>query len=119
MNPLVLTLTLQLVGSTPTIPSATQPVVQDTRSGDRWFAEDKLKHAFMSIAVVGFTHAGARTVGFDRSSSTMLGISAGVSAGIGKEIYDRKRGRPFSFRDLIYDAVGITLGALIVRNTRP
>ena len=84
---------------------------------DRWFGEDKLKHLFTSTAVVGFGHATARTV-VSSEEAVIPAVLGGVAAGLWKEWYDRRRGRPFSGRDLLYDAVGVALGAALVSRAR-
>jgi uncharacterized protein YfiM (DUF2279 family) len=117
MNPLALILATSLL---PGPAAATQPlpVWIGTRPRDAWIAEDKLKHGFMSLAVVGFTQAAARTAGFDRSTTVTMGVAVGAMAGLGKEWYDRKQGRPFSYRDLIWDSIGLAAGAWLAGNLR-
>jgi len=117
MNPLALILTMSLLPATASV-SRPLPVAVGTRPRDAWIAEDKLKHGFMSLAVVGFTQASARTVDFDQSAAAVMGVAAGAIAGLGKEWYDRKSGRPFSYRDLIWDSIGIAAGAWLARNVR-
>lgn len=85
---------------------------------DRWFAEDKLKHAFSSIAALNFAFAGARTAGLRDESAIIAAALSGAAAGIWKEVHDRRRGRPFSSRDLVWDGVGLALGVLLVSNAR-
>jgi uncharacterized protein YfiM (DUF2279 family) len=85
---------------------------------DRWFAEDKVKHAMMSIAVVNFAHAGARFVGLQDERAVVIAALSGVAAGIWKEAFDQRMGRPFSGRDLVWDALGISLGLALVSNAR-
>jgi uncharacterized protein YfiM (DUF2279 family) len=110
MNTLTLLLALTL---------STQAPPQTPRERDRWLAEDKLRHAFASMAVVGFAHAGARVVGIDGTPAVLIGISTSAAAGIWKELHDRRSGRVFSLKDLVWDAMGITLGAVLVANVRP
>jgi hypothetical protein len=85
---------------------------------DRWFAEDKLKHAMMSMAAVNFTYAGARFVGLQDDSALITAALAGAAAGIWKEAHDQRIGRPFSARDLVWDALGIGIGLVLVSNAR-
>lgn len=84
---------------------------------DAWFAEDKMKHMLTSTAVVGFAHAGARLV-TDTKTAVVVAVAAGAAAGIWKEIHDRKIGRIFSKRDLVWDALGIGLGVVVVSQAR-
>jgi uncharacterized protein YfiM (DUF2279 family) len=48
----------------------------------------------------------------------VIGVSSSALAGLWKEWHDRSIGRPFSYRDLVWDAVGVTVGAIIVDNVR-
>lgn len=93
-----------------------EPVWQE--QPDPWFAEDKLKHAFSSVAAVNFAYAGARTAGLRDESAVLAAALSGAAAGIWKELYDRRRGRAFSSRDLLWDAVGLGLGVLMISNAR-
>jgi uncharacterized protein YfiM (DUF2279 family) len=85
---------------------------------DRWIAEDKLKHAFTSIAAVNFAYAGARLAGFDDAAAIIVAATSGAAAGIWKEIHDHRAGRSFSGRDLLWDGVGLGLGVLLVSRVR-
>lgn len=40
------------------------------------------------------------------------GVIVALLAGIGKEIYDRKKGGVFDFNDILADAAGILVGAV-------
>ena len=118
MNPLLLVLAMNLQPVSGLAPNTVRTSIAQSRPTDAWFGQDKLMHAFMSTAVVGFASAGARTVGLNKSESFVIGVSSSVLAGLWKEWRDRRIGRPFSYRDLVWDAVGITVGAIIVDNVR-
>src|SRR5687768_7807282 len=113
---LVLALNLQPPGIAVVNHSMTLRPGQEQPYPDAWFAQDKLQHAFMSMAVVGFAHATARVVGIENSGAVVIGVSSSAAAGLWKEWHDRRIGRPFSYRDLLWDALGITAGAFIVNN---
>ena len=83
---------------------------------DAWLGTDKFQHFAMSYAITAFAFAGARSL-FDDDASLGLAIAAGSAAGLLKEFYDRSRGRPFSKRDLAWDAAGVALGFIMVRQT--
>ena len=85
---------------------------------DAWFAEDKMRHLAMAFAATTFAHAAGRAAGMDAGSATAAGAAAAVAASVGKEIFDRRAGGIFSVRDLVWDAVGIALGVLMVGNAR-
>jgi uncharacterized protein YfiM (DUF2279 family) len=83
---------------------------------DRWFGEDKFKHLAFSYMLTVGTFGAARLVA-DHDASLTLAAIAGVAAGVGKEIYDRRTNGP-SARDLIWDAVGIAAAVLIAQETK-
>ena len=84
---------------------------------DDWFGQDKFKHFAMSYMITATSFSATRVVA-DKDASIGTGIALGVAAGILKEVYDRRDRRRFSFRDLLWDAAGITTGVLIARQTR-
>ena len=85
---------------------------------DPWIAEDKVKHFFTSFVVTSLSASGARLAGADRSTSMHVGIAVGASAGVGKEVSDVRSTGIFSYRDLIWDVLGIAAAAVIVDFTR-
>ncbi|HEX7050560.1 MAG TPA: hypothetical protein VF188_10190 [Longimicrobiales bacterium] len=104
--PLVLTFHLSIGGGS----AAPEP--------DRWFAEDKLKHFFMSFAATNLAYGAARTAGLGKGAAVLAaGLGAGA-AGVGKELYDREHGGPFSHRDLVWDGLGIGAGLVLAVHTR-
>ncbi|MEX2284444.1 MAG: hypothetical protein WEE89_18285 [Gemmatimonadota bacterium] len=119
MNAVLLVLALNLhPGNASVSQRVDRSVNQEQRYPDEWFAQDKLQHAFMSMAVVGFAHAGARLVGIEKTGAVVVGVSSSAISGLWKEWHDRRIGRPFSYRDLVWDALGIAAGALVMDNVR-
>jgi uncharacterized protein YfiM (DUF2279 family) len=105
--PLLLTFRLTFSGAAP-VPT----------TPDRWFAEDKVQHLFLSFAVTNLTNGTARLVGIDRGPAQVTaGLTAGA-AGIGKELYDASTGGHFSFKDLVWDGAGIAAGLTLVSHAR-
>ena len=84
---------------------------------DAWFGDDKLKHFAMSYVITAGSFSAARLVA-DRDASVTTGIALGVAAGILKEVYDKRDRRRISVKDLFWDALGITAGAVIAKQTR-
>lgn len=85
---------------------------------DRWFAEDKFQHFFLSMAITNLSYGTARLVGIDRGPATVAaGLTAGA-AGIGKEIWDGRQGGHFSLKDLAWDGAGIATGLVLVSQAR-
>lgn len=87
-------------------------------ASDRWFAEDKLKHFFVSYAATGLSFAIARTAGLDGSDARRAAVVAAAAAGLGKEFVDRGRGHGFSVRDLVWDGAGIAAAWALASHVR-
>lgn len=83
---------------------------------DRWFGEDKLKHFFVSFAATNFAFSAARSTGLDRTPALATAATGTAVVGVGKEWRDRRAGRPFSYKDLSWDALGIVAGVLLLAN---
>jgi uncharacterized protein YfiM (DUF2279 family) len=91
------------------------PEREPDRSGDRWFARDKAYHFVASAVIQGAGHSVLRAAGAEyREASLAAGVLT-LSAGVGKELWDRSQGRYFSWKDLAADAMGGTTGAVAVR----
>jgi uncharacterized protein YfiM (DUF2279 family) len=133
MNPLALAMAGLLFGSglagldspaarPATVVAESRPVAQALASvapvmRDPWLGQDKAQHLFMSFALTTMTFGVARATGM--RSRTALPVSAGVTlaAGIAKEMDDRRQGRFFSARDLVFDLLGIGLGLTLASYT--
>ena len=84
---------------------------------DAWLAEDKLRHFTLSFAATQLAYGGARVL-LQPDAATAAAATAAFGLGIAKEIRDRRRGGPFSWRDLVWDAAGVLLGVALVRQIR-
>lgn len=87
--------------------------------GDRWFGVDKAKHLAVSAAIQSATHLALRANGRDYRTASWDAAALTMTVGVGKELWDRHRGRVFSWRDLGADAVGGGIGAIVMRQTAP
>ena len=85
---------------------------------DEWFAEDKLRHYFLSLAVTGMTYGVVRSTGLDGAPALALAGAGAAAAGLWKEFYDRSIGRPFSQKDLVWDGLGIVTGLILASQAR-
>lgn len=85
------------------------------QEGDRWFARDKVYHFVGSAVIQGVGHSVLRSTGSDyRAASITAGVIT-LSAGLGKELWDRSQGRYISWKDLGADVLGGGTGAIVVR----
>ncbi|MEA3246900.1 MAG: hypothetical protein U9Q74_12160 [Gemmatimonadota bacterium] len=82
---------------------------------DPWFGRDKLLHFVASAAVQGAAHAAFRARGADYGSASRGAAAVTLTVGVSKEIWDHYRGGDASLRDLTWDVVGGTAGAVVVR----
>jgi uncharacterized protein YfiM (DUF2279 family) len=82
---------------------------------DRWFAIDKVYHLVVSFSLVGSTyHLLANRIGVRKSYSTAETFAVVFGLGVAKELYDASLPyEHFSYRDLIFDILGISLGYLV------
>ncbi|HKJ93347.1 MAG TPA: hypothetical protein VJ957_09265 [Longimicrobiales bacterium] len=87
-------------------------------AADPWLGEDKARHLFMSFALTTMAFGAGRAGGLDVTIAMPVAAGITLGAGIGKEIHDRRSGRIFSTRDLVFDLLGIGLGLTLASYTR-
>lgn len=84
---------------------------------DPFFSKDKVDHLFTTFAITASTTLFVKS--FMKDSSKLENITFSISVPIifsfGKEVYDNFSGGTVSYKDLIYDFVGIGIGYMIVR----
>ena len=73
---------------------------------DAWFGVDKVQHFAMAYGTAMFGYGLLRGADLSHRDAEATAIAASLAAGIGKELYDRARGGPFSLKDLAWDALG-------------
>jgi uncharacterized protein YfiM (DUF2279 family) len=85
---------------------------------DSWFGIDKIKHFFIAAFIESVSYSALQAAGANRRAA--LGGAIGVSAalGVARELHDKRvPGNRFSYRDLTWDALGITAGAVMLKRT--
>lgn len=86
---------------------------------DPWFGEDKVKHFLTSFVVTSLSASAARTAGLEPRESAFVGVGAGVTVGVWKEIRDiGRRGETASLRDLTWDLAGVGASYAVMRQVR-
>jgi|SRR5688572_31353223 len=85
---------------------------------DSWVGPDKVKHFLMSAFIHSATFSAGRTAGLTRSNAQRVGGVITVTFAVGKEIFDRRRRRPFSVKDLAWDLAGGVAAAALLNGTR-
>jgi uncharacterized protein YfiM (DUF2279 family) len=83
-----------------------------------WFGADKIKHFLMSAFVHSTAYSAARWSGASRGTSQIVAGLASASAGIWKEVHDKRSNRPFSVSDLVWDVAGATSAAALLNQAR-
>ena len=93
---------------------AQAPVVRDS-----WVGPDKIKHFFMSAFIESVTYSALQAARVNHRPALGGAIGVTIAVGVGKEIHDKRTpGNIFSVRDLTWDVVGATAGAVLVSQTR-
>lgn len=79
---------------------------------DKWLAEDKFWHFSVSLALVGSSyHLIKCRLKEEEDIATIFSLGGAFSLGMIKELWDRKKPKGhFSYRDLVYDLLGIVVG---------
>ena len=87
-----------------------------TKPVDKWWGRDKAKHFLVSAFLAGACYKICHDE-FHNKDEPSLCFSAGFtfSLGLAKEIHDETNPpKRFSYKDLVYDLLGIGVGLLIV-----
>lgn len=92
-----------------------QPLVNvDEDIADEWFAMDKFWHWSMSFALVGASyHLANVRLGQEKDIALLEALSFTLVCGLAKEFYDLYNEKLFSFKDLLYDVLGIAAGYFV------
>lgn len=118
--PIVLAFSISVGGA----PAPAAAAVDSTATGaivredDRWIAEDKWKHFFLSFAATMLAYGTLRTAGLNDAAALPGAAAAAGGAGVWKELRDRELTGLFSVRDLVWDAAGIGVGLGVAVQTR-
>ena len=105
----------EMLAPSPAVQLPGAPLSTPSLRQDAWLGEDKLRHAGASWGAMVFTHAAARVVLDDVDAAFAVAVPVTVALGIAKEVVDRRRGGPFSARDLVADALGAGAAWLFLR----
>ena len=94
-------------------------MIQIDHQKDDWFGPDKYTHLAVTTAISAAAAKAAREEGHDNCDAALIGFSISMTIGAGKEIYDkRKRKTRYSYRDMIWNTAGSTLGSLAGSNCK-
>ena len=104
------------LADTVTHSDSTKIVKTEHKKVDKWWGEDKAKHFLVSAFLAGACYKIYHNQWHNKKEHSLY-FSTGftLSLGLGKEIYDNTRPRnKFSYKDLVYDLLGIGVGLFIV-----
>lgn len=87
------------------------------KQNDDWFGEDKLKHFVVGGVIGAGVTKIAENNGVHECTAPAVGISVTLVVGAGKESYDKRiKGTAYSWKDMVWNLAGSTLGSLAVSN---
>ena len=85
---------------------------------DSWFGIDKIKHFFISAFIESVSYSALQAAHVDRRPAMAGAIGVSAAFGVARELHDKRTpGNHFSYRDLTWDALGITAGAVMLKRT--
>jgi uncharacterized protein YfiM (DUF2279 family) len=85
---------------------------------DSWFGVDKIKHFFMSAFIESLTYSALQAARANHRAAMGGAIGVTMAVGVGREIHDSRNPKNhFSLKDLSWDAIGTTAGAVLVSHT--
>ncbi len=103
---LLFSITLPLPGGPPPHPDRQPP-----RVPDEWIAPDKAGHFIGSYLAHTTIYAALRTTGAEERPAQAAAAVTSLALGVSKELFDRHRGGPFSWKDIVWDIAGTAVAA--------
>jgi putative lipoprotein len=85
---------------------------------DAWFGADKAKHFVVAAAIQSVSYSLWRDRGVRSEPALWRATAVTATASLGKEAFDRSRGRAFSVRDLAWDAGGAGAASIVIIQLR-
>jgi uncharacterized protein YfiM (DUF2279 family) len=81
---------------------------------DQWFSGDKLLHFSASAAITGLTyHFYVNRLNRPEERGKVYSVSLTALVSIGKELYDKNKKGYFSWKDLLWDGLGLAVGYFV------
>jgi len=90
------------------------PAIHARRTSEPWFSKDKFLHFSASAALSGLCfHVYAARLQGDVERGGVFSVSLTGLIAFSKELYDESRGGTFSWKDLVWDGLGIAVGYFV------
>jgi putative lipoprotein len=80
---------------------------------DPFWGQDKAMHFSACLLIAADTYSASSLAARGQTTRVATGASVAIAAGAAKEVYDRYSGGDASLRDLTWDVVGATTGAVL------
>ena len=81
---------------------------------DAWFSQDKFLHFTACAAIPGLTYNFlVNEKGRDNGTGKVFAVSLTTFIGVGKELYDKDKKGHFSWKDLVWDGLGLIVGYFV------
>jgi uncharacterized protein YfiM (DUF2279 family) len=85
---------------------------------DSWFGIDKIKHFFISAFIESVSYSALQAARVNHRTALTGAIGVSAALGVARELHDKRTpGNRFSYKDLTWDALGITAGAVTLKRT--
>lgn len=84
---------------------------------DSWFGSDKIKHFFLSAFATSVTYSALQAAGAERRTAMTGAVGASIGLGVGRELYNLRTTKVFSFRDLTWNAIGTGAAVTMLSRT--
>ena len=85
---------------------------------DSWFGIDKLKHFLVSAFIESVSYSALQAARVNHRAAMGGAIGVTMAVGVSRELHDRRvPGNLFSIRDLTWDGLGATAGAVLSSHT--
>ena len=86
-------------------------------TNDSWFGSDKIKHFFLSAFATSVSYSALQAAGAGHRTAMTGAIGASIGLGVGRELYNLRTTKVFSFRDLTWNAIGTGAAATMLSRT--
>jgi uncharacterized protein YfiM (DUF2279 family) len=95
--------------------SPSEFVYQGSVIKDPWFSHDKFLHFSVSTALTGTGYyMSVVHLNTTDDQGQLMAVSAAVLCGLAKEVFDKKNTGYFSWKDIVWDGIGIAVGVLVL-----